>query len=382
MAGSKRRGHHEGSVYFDKSRNQWVAAITISTGKRKKFYFEKKADALKKKNEALRELEQGTLATGSQRKLGEFIESWLEEVHKDNLRVSTYVKYKKLVKYIVADLGQVWLQKLTPEQVQRFYAKKRQEGLSSKTIHEIHGVLHLALKHAVRWNYVSRNVCDLIDSPRVASRKGTPLTVEQAKKLVESLKGHRLELVVMTALITGMRRGEILALRWADIDMERRVLQVLRTVDYIHPFGYVENEPKTKTGKRLIDLPEFYIAILQQHKVKQDEQRLKAGEKWENRDLVFPDRTGGYMSPSHLDDDFGKLVKSAELPHVPFHDLRHSAATILISMGVHPKVIQELLGHSDISITLGIYGHLFPTMGRGVAEKWDGVFGEGGSREG
>lgn len=186
----------------------------------------------------------------------------------------------------------------------------------------------------------------------------------------------------MTAIITGMRRGEILALRWADIDMERRVLQVLRTVDYIYPFGYVENEPKTKTGKRLIDLPEFSIALLKQHKVKQNEQRLKAGEKWENRDLVFPDLTGGYMSPSHLDDDFGKLVKHAGLPHLPFHDLRHSAATILISMGVHSKVIRELLGHSDISITLGIYGHLFPTMGQGVAEKWDGVFGEEGSMEG
>jgi integrase len=375
MAG-KRRGHHEGSVYFDKSRTQWVAAITISPGKRKKFYFEKKADALKKKNEALRELEQGTLPTGNQRKLGEFIESWLENVHKENLRISTYVKYKKLVKYIVADLGEVWLQKLSAEQVQQFYAKKRKDGLSSKTVHEIHGVLHLALKHAVRWNYVSRNVCDLLDSPRVVSRKGTPLSVEQARKLVESLKGHRLELVVLTAIITGMRRGEILALRWSDIDMTRRVLVVLRTVDYIYPYGYVENEPKTKTGKRRIDLPEFFIKMLKQHRIKQERQRLKIGDKWENRDLVFADMTGGYMSPAHLDDDFGKIVKDAGLPHLPFHDLRHSAATILISMGIHPKVIQELLGHSDISITLGIYGHLFPSMGQGVAEKWDGVFGE------
>jgi integrase len=372
----KRRGHNEGSVYFDKSKDRWVAAITTQPGKRKKFYFEKKADALKKKNDALRELEQGTLAVGGQRKLGEFLMNWLENVHKENLRVSTYVKYRKLAKYIVDELGEVWLQKLTPEQVQQFYAKKRKDGLSSKTVHEIHGLLHLALKHALRWSYVSRNVCDLLDSPRVVSRKGTPLTVEQAKALVESLKGHRLELVVMTAIVTGMRRGEILALRWADVDFERRVLVVLHTVDYIYPFGYVETDPKTKTGKRLIDLPEFYIALLKKHKVKQERQRRKIGEKWENRDLVFADMTGGFMSPSHLDDDFGKLVKDAGLPHLPFHDLRHSAATILISMGIHPKVIQELLGHSDISITLGIYGHLFPTMGQGVAEKWDGVFGE------
>ncbi len=376
MAEKKRRGHNEGSIYYVPERDRWVVEVSTGPGRRKKFYCRTKQEAVKKKNEVLRELEKGTLADGPQRKLKDYLEDWIENVHRDNIRISTYVKYKKLIRYIVADLGEVWLQKLTPEQVQRFYAKKRQDGLSSKTIHEIHGVLHLALKHAVRWNYVSRNVCDLIDSPRVVSRKGTPLTVEQAKKFLESIRGHRLELIVLTAIVTGMRRGEILALRWSDIDLERHVLSVLRTVDYIYPFGYVENEPKTKSGRRLIELPEFYITLLKQHKVKQTEQRLKVGEKWENRDLVFPGLTGGYMSPAHLDDDFAKLVQKAGLPPMPFHDLRHSAATILIGMGINPKVIQELLGHSDISITLGIYGHLFPTMQQEVVEKWQGVFGE------
>src|SRR5215469_11834621 len=372
----KRRGHNEGSVYFDKSKDRWVAAITIETGKRKKFYFEKKADALKKKNEALRELEQGTLAVSGQRKLGEFLMHWLEDVHKENLRVSTYVKYKKLAKYIVDDLGEVWLQKLTPEQVQNFYAKKRKDGLSSKTVHEIHGVLRLALKHAVRWNYVSRNVCDLLDSPRVVSREGTPLTLEQAKKLLEGIRGHRLEAVLMMAVITGMRKGEIIALRWSDIDLDRHILRVLHTVDYIPGYGYVENEPKTQAGKRTIDLPEFFIDMLKHHRAKQVERRLKVGEVWENRDLVFPDLTGGYLNPIHVLRMFKKILERAGLPDMPFHDLRHSAATILISMGINPKVIQELLGHSDISITLGLYGHLFPSMQQDVVDKWQDVFGE------
>lgn len=376
MPEKKRRGHNEGSVYFDASRNRWVAAISISPGRRKKFYFEKKQDAVKKKNEALRELEQGTLATGTQRKLGEYLESWIENVHKNNIRISTYVKYKKLIKYIVADLGEVWLQKLTPEQVQQFYAKKRKDGLSSKTVHEIHGVLHLALKHAVRWNYVSRNVCDLLDSPRVVSRRGTPLTLDQARRLLEGIQGHRLEAVLMMAMITGMRKGEILALRWSDVDFERQVLHVLRTVDYIPPYGYVENEPKTQAGKRTIDLPEFFLEMLKQHRVKQSKQRLKVGEAWENRDLVFADLAGGYLNPIHVLRMFKKILQQAGLPHMHFHDLRHSAATILISMGIHPKVIQELLGHSDISITLGIYGHLFPSMQQDVVERWQDMFGE------
>ena len=321
-------------------------------------------------------MEKGTLADGPQRKLKDYLEDWIENVHKNNIRISTYVKYKKLIGYIVADLGEVWLQKLTPEQVQRFYAKKRKDGLSSKTIHEIHGVLHLALKNAVRWNYVSRNVCDLVDSPRVVSREGTPLTLEQAKRLLEGIRGHRLEVVLMMAVITGMRKGEILALRWSDIDFERRVLRVLHTVDYIPPYGYVENDPKTRAGKRTIDLPDFFMGTLKQHRLKQEERRLKVGSAWENRDLVFPDLTGGYLNPIHVLRMFKKILEQAGLPHMHFHDLRHSAATILISMGINPKVIQELLGHSDISITLGIYGHLFPSMQQGVVEKWQDVFGE------
>lgn len=378
----KRRGHNEGSIYYVPERDKWVVEISVAPGQRKKFYCKTKQEAVRKKSEVLRELEKGTLANGPQRKLKDYLEDWLENVHRDNIRISSYVKYKKLIGYIAADLGEIWLQKLTPEQVQRFYTKKCKDGLSSKTVHEIHGVLHLALKHAVRWNYVSRNVCDLLDSPRVVSREGTSLTLEQARKLLESIQGHRLEVVLMMAVITGMRKGEIIALRWSDIDLDRWVLHVVHTVDYIPGYGYVENEPKTQAGKRTIDLPAFFVGMLKQHRVKQEQRRLKVGEAWESRDLVFPDLTGGYLNPIHVLRMFKKLLERAELPHMHFHDLRHSAATILISMGINPKVIQELLGHSDISITLGIYGHLFPSMQKDVVDKWQDVFGDNNKEDG
>jgi integrase len=381
MAEKKRRGHNEGSVYYEESRDRWVAAVSIGPGKRKKFYFKTKQEALKKKNEALRELEQGTLATGSQRKLKDYLEDWIENVHKDKLRISTYVKYKKLIKYIVADLGDVWLQKLTPEQVRRFYTKmstkkdKGGRGLSSKTIHEIHGVLHLALDNAVSWNYVGRNVCDLVKPPRIVSREATPLTLEQARVLLNKVREHRLEVLLTMAVVTGMRRGELLALRWANIDFERRTLLVLHTVDYIPHYGYVETEPKTKAGKRLISLPSFLLDMLQQHRVKLLKQQLKQGDDWENCDLVFPDLRGGYFNSNYLLRIFKKLLKEAGLPHMHFHDLRHSAATILLSMGVNMKVIQELLGHSDVAITLGLYSHMLSSMQKEAVDKWDGVFG-------
>lgn len=390
MVAKKRRGHNEGSVYYEKARDRWVASVTIETGKRKKFYFKTKQEAIRKKNEALRELERNELATGEQRKLKDYMEDWIENVHKEKVRISTYVKYKKLIKYIVLDdIGNVWLQKLTPEQVQRFYKKmgtakaKGGKGLSSKTVHEIHGVLRLALNNAVKWSLVSKNVCAAVSPPRIVSREGTPLTLEQARKLLDSLHAHRLEVLITLAVVTGMRRGELLALRWSTIDFERGTLLVLHTVDYIPHYGYVETQPKTAAGKRLVSLPSFMVEMLKQHRIVQNELRTKVGSAWENLDLVFPDLHGGYFNSNYLLKIFKKVLREADIPEMHFHDLRHSAATILLGMGVNIKVIQELLGHSDIKITLGRYGHLLPSMQQDIVDKWNETFQDrgGGSEE-
>ncbi len=372
---SKRRGRNEGSVYFDAEKDRWIAAISIPPGKRKKVVCKSKQEAIRKKNEMLRDAEQGTLPTGPHQKLKEYLPDWLENVQKDKVRISTYVKYKKLAKYIIADLGDVWLQKLTPEQVKRFYTKKLNDGLSPKTVHSIHGLLHVALKTAVSWNYVPRNVCDLIDPPRIVSRQGSTITIEQAKVLLEQVREHRLEVLLTMALVTGMRRGELLALRWSNVDLARGVAVVLVTVDYIPKFGYVETEPKTKAGKRPIYLSPFLVSMLIEHKELQEERKLRYGELWENRDLVFPDLHGGYFNPNYLLRVFKKILIEAGLPHMHFHDLRHSAATILLGMGINIKVIQELLGHSHASMTLDTYSHLLPSMQQEVATTWQSTFG-------
>ena len=208
MPKNKRRSHNEGSVYYANYRGRWVAEITTELGKRKRYYCKTEREAIKKKNEVLRELEQGTLATGPQRKLGEYLEDWIENVHRDKLRISAYVKYKKSIRYIVEELGNEWLQKLTPEQVRRFYTKlgvKKEDGgrgLSSKSVHEVHGVLKLALKNAVRWGYIARNVCDLVEPPRVVNREPSPLTLEQAQAFLKSVREHRLEALLTVAVVT------------------------------------------------------------------------------------------------------------------------------------------------------------------------------------
>ncbi len=208
----------------------------------------------------------------------------------------TVSNYKKLIKYICADLGNIWLEKLTPQQVQAFYTKKLDKGLSSKVVHEIHGVLHLALKNAVRWGMVSRNVCDLVTPPRIVSREVVPLSVDQARTFMKHMRGHRLEVLLMMAIVTGMRRGELLALRWSDIDFDRSSLRVLHSVNFIAGHGYVEGKPKTAAGKRGIDLPMFLIEVLQQHRTQQMTLQKMSGQ-WEDRDLVFSNLSGGYLHP-------------------------------------------------------------------------------------
>ena len=219
-----------------------------------------------------------------------------------------------------------------------------------------------------------KNVCELIKPPRAVSREVTPLSLEQAHRLLESVREHRLEVLLTMAVVTGMRRGELLALTWSNVDLERGSLLVVHTVDYIPKYGYVQTEPKTKAGKRLISLPSFLIDLLKSHRVQQQTQCLKVGDTWENRDLVFPDLTGGYLNPNYLLRQFKQILQNAGVPHMHFHDLRHSSATILLSMGINIKVIQSLLGHSDISITLGLYSHLLPTMQQEVVDKWDDAF--------
>src|SRR5947209_3034715 len=308
-----RAGHKEGSVYYVGVRDRWVAEITLETGKRKKAYCKTKQEAQRKRNEMLRELERGMLATGPQRKLGEYIQDWLENTHKSKLRLGVYLNYRKHVKHIVVGLGDTWLQKLTPQQVQSFLTKKLADGLSPKYVCEMLGVLSLALNNAVKWGYLSRNVCELVTRPRVPKHEIAPLTLEQARRFRQHIQGHRFEVLITMAVVTGMRRGELLSLRWSDIDFQRNILQVLHTVDRFTGHGYVEGEPKSAAGVRSIRLPGFLVDMLKLHRAQQVARKSEA-KTWEERDLVFPNSRGGYLHPNHLGEAFRALLEQAGLP--------------------------------------------------------------------
>jgi integrase len=369
-----KRGNGEGSIYKRKEDGKWVGSITLENHKRRVFYGKTRKEVQEKLKVAMHEQQQGTLITAPQQTLKSYLEHWLEDVHKPSIRISTYVKYKKLVKYIVADLGNVPLQKLTPQLVQKLYADKLKQGLDPKMVTNIHGVLHKALDNAVKWNLVARNVCDAVSPPRIPKIEKQVLTKQQAHTLLEHVKKHRLEAILTVALTTGMRRGEMLALRWRDVNIEDSSIQVMRTVDYIPHYGYVENEPKTARGRRKIMLPSFVVDILKFHRLQQIEERTKVGAAWVEKDLVFCGLHGDYFNPNYLLRVFKKVLVDAGLPHMRFHDLRHSAATILLSMKVHPKVVQEVLGHSTITMTLDTYSHVLPSMQQDATDGWDNEF--------
>ncbi|HZU68802.1 MAG TPA: site-specific integrase [Ktedonobacteraceae bacterium] len=371
-----KRGNGAGSVYRRKSDGKWVGSITLENSKRKVFYGKTQKEVQDKVNEALYQQQKGTLVTAPNEPLEDYLRRWLEDVcMPPNLRVSTYVKYKKTIEtYIIPALGKVPLQKLEPLHVKRLCNNQQKRGLSPKMVGEIHGLLHKALDDAVKWGLLARNVCDLVDRPRVEKKEIPVLDKNQALALLESVKQHRLGVLLLVVLTTGMRRGELLALRWADVNLEKGALFVNKTVDYIPHYGYVENGPKSKSGRRTIKIAAFVVEILKAHREKQQVLKAKAGLRWVEKDLVFCGLTGDYFNPNYLLRLFKEVLVEAGLPHMRFHDLRHSAATILLAMGIHPKVVQELLGHSSFLITMNLYGHVFPSMLDEVVEKWNREF--------
>lgn len=258
------------------------------------------------------------------------------------------------------ELGHIQLAKLTRQDIQTFYGKLPAKKLGASRINFIHATLHKALKDAVDAGLLSDNVCHGAKIPRIDNPERPALTPEEARQFLNAAKGDRLEALFTLAIATGMRHGELCGLKWKDINLEQGYLQVRRTKHYLRGYGVVELEPKTKQSKRRISLPAFLLDTLKQHRVRQLEERLAKGIGWEENDLVFPNTRGRFLYAQQLNNAFYKVLTQAGLPPMHFHDLRHSAATILLTMGVNPKAVQEILGHSDISITLRIYGHVLP----------------------
>jgi integrase len=276
--------------------------------------------------------------------------------------------------------GGMRLTRLPPEQLERLYARMLDAGSSARTVRHVHAVLHNALERATKRGRVARNVAQLVDPPAVPRSEKRVLNEDEAQRFLAAIRGDRFEALYLLAISTGMREGELLGLRWQDLDLERGAIQVRQTVAFVKGGGYVFGEPKTAKSRRNVILTAVATAELRRHRMRQAESRLAVGAAWQDLDLVFTNEVGGPVDGSNvLQRHFYPLLARAGLPRIRFHDLRHTCATLLLGRGVHPKVVSEMLGHSTVAITMDTYSHVLPTMQREAAAALDAALGGRGA---
>ncbi len=373
-----RRGPGESSVY-QRGDGRWEAAVHMGylDGKRvRKFAIANtRAEAVAKMAPLIKARDEHRPIPDQRQKLGPFLRHWLDETAKPTLRHSTYSSYDDIVRlHLIPGLGRIALAKLAPADVQSFLNAKSRSGLSPRRVQYLHAVLRKALGTAEKWGLVSRNVAKLVDTPRVPRHEIRPLTPEQARQLLDASADDRYLALYVTALATGLRQGELLALRWEDIDLETRVLSVRHTLARVDS-KLVLLEPKTDRSRRTVALPEVVMTALRAHRTRQRMDHLAAGPRWQETGYVFTTTIGTPIEAAVVTRAFQRALVRAGLPRCRFHDLRHAAATFLLGQGFTLEDVKNLLGHSSIVLTSNTYGHVLERRQQQVAMGMDAVLG-------
>lgn len=373
-----RRGPNEGTIYRRQD-GRWTAGVSVGYGggrRIRKFVTGPSRREVAEKLEALLKARRENLPIPDQRqKLGPFLRHWLDDVARPTLRASTYDSYNDILRlHLIPGLGRFAIAKLTPAEVQAFLNRKLASGLSPRRVQYIHAVLRRALRTAERWEMVTRNVAKLVDSPRVPRHEISPLTPEQAKRLTEAAEDDRHRALYVTALGTGLRQGELLGLRWDDVDLDAGRLRVRHTLACVAG-KLTLLEPKTERSRRNVMLPDAVTAALRAHRTRQKMERLVAGSRWVASDHVFTTTIGTPLHAATVTRAFHVALDRAGLPRSRFHDLRHAVATFLLAQGMTLEDVKQLLGHSSITLTSNTYGHVVEQRQRQVATAMDAVLG-------
>jgi integrase len=362
-----RRGNGEGTITRRKD-GLYMARYYVLTSKgrkRRAVYGKTRAEVAEKMAKGLADRGDEQVFDDENLTVGEYLDSWLKGSVRGSVRDSTFDRYEVAVRvHIKPALGRVKLKKLDPAHLAGFYQDRLAYGAAPATVNKEHVTLHKALDQAVKWRMVPRNVAEVVRAPRPAAKEEMrTLSAEEARRLLEAARGDRLEALYVLAVTAGLRQGELLALKWRDIDLENATLSVRRTVTKSGG-RLLLGEPKTKASRRTISLTGAAVRTLRGHLARQVEEIGGLGDLYRDDGLVFASEVGTVMGPTNLRRrSFASLLKRAKLPTIRFHDLRHTCATLLFGRNVHPKYVQELLGHTDIAITLNTYSHVIPGMG-------------------
>jgi integrase len=348
------------------------------TGKRQRLWRSvrgSKRDAERLLTQLLHEKETGS-PMPAKITLGEFLQRWLRDYAEINTAPRTYQSYEVIVRrHLTPALGPIRLSKLRPEHIQHAYREIGAKGVSGVTVLRCHRLLRETLAHAVRWQLIGRNPCDAVDPPRAPRFEPPTVSLDEVRRLLRAADAMPLGTLIYLAVQTGLRRGELIGLRWADIDLGAGILQVRQTVQWLGGRGFVFQQPKTSAGRRAVALSPRTAKRLRAHRQEQVKRRLILGAAWRDYDLVFPNELGGPLDPRNLDRSWHRIRRSAGLEHLRLHDLRHCHASLMLAIGAHPKVVSERLGHSRIDITLDVYSHAMPNLQAEAAAQLDALLG-------
>lgn len=378
---ARKRGQNEGTIYR-RLDGRWCGAISLGykNGRmmRKYFYGKTRGEVQKLLTKALHDQNRGLPVAVERQTVAQFLRRWLDDHVKPSVRDKTLRSYEQTFRlYLEPKLGHVILEKLAPQHVQKMMSELTQE-VSVHCARYSRTVLRCALGKAMKWNLVARNVATLVDPPHVRRGHVNPWTPEEARCFLDAIKGDRLETLFSVALALGLRRGEALGLRWEDIDFEKRALRVVNQLQRTK--GRMQLvELKSDSSHRTLTLPEVAVSSLRAHRVRQLEEKMAAGSGWTDSDFVFTTTIGTPIDERNLLRRFRALTTKAGLRRQRFHDLRHCAASLLLAKGVPSKVVQEILGHSSIALTLNTYSHVMPSLKQEAADLMDAVLTEEGS---
>jgi integrase len=307
--------------------------------------------------------------------VGEYLDRWLTDSVRGTVRVSTFERHEQIIRtHLNPALGRVKLKALTPAHVRSLHREKLDFGLVPATVRKIHSTLHKGVSQAVSDGLIPRNAAD-VKAPRPSPEEMHPLSEAEARTFLDAAYGDRFEALYVLAITTGLRRGELLGLRWEDAGLERGTLRVGRAL--VREGGrHTIGETKTRRGRRQVNLTSRTVNTLKTHRKRQLEERMQLSGLYADHGLIFATDVGTPVNPENLvRRSFKPLLKKADLPEIRFHDLRHTCATLLLGRGVHPKIVQELLGHATIAMTLDTYSHYLPSMGDQASGAMGDAFG-------
>ena len=371
-----------------RSKGSWTIWVDLGrdpeTGKRKQQTSTvrgSKKDAERELRVVLTRIEGGAYVKPAKMTVGEYLEQWLQDYCKTNLAPHTAQSYEFFVRrHIKPALGQIPLTQLKPEHLQHLYADKlstgRRDGnggLGNRSVRYIHITLHKALKSAVKLGMIARNPADAVDVPKVKRHEMQVMSETDIHIFLEYAKSTPYYALFYTALFTGMRRSELLALRWSDVDLLLCQASVNRTLHQLHNGDIIFQQPKTDKGRRLIALSPSTAVVLREHREAQEKVSQALGMTISEDDLVFCRYDGKPLLPDSITQAWRKLARQCGLKGIRLHDARHTHASLMLKQGVHPKIVQERLGHASISITLDTYSHVAPGLQQSAATRFDDI---------